>query len=195
MPRVYWYGQEGGYSILIMEKLGASIESMHKEEKREFSLMTLLLIMAKMVDRIRDIHDRGIIHRDIKPENFLLSEIQGDGMDERRKIYDSDGEESLRVYSTSDEYEESDETGIKSRGNSFRTGEHIKGDLSPIDESPMIMPDLALKTLLRRKTAIVKTTPVQTRAGCRIQERAFGKKKAEKKKWSPEGIEQKTSTQ
>ena len=34
--------------------------------------MTLLLLIDKMLDRIRDIHDRGVIHRDIKPENFLM---------------------------------------------------------------------------------------------------------------------------
>lgn len=37
--------------------------------------MTLLLVVDKMLDRIRDIHERGIIHRDIKPENFLFKQL------------------------------------------------------------------------------------------------------------------------
>ena len=55
-----------------MEKLGASIEILHRQERREFPLMTILLLVDKMLDRVRDMHDRGIIHRDIKPENFLI---------------------------------------------------------------------------------------------------------------------------
>ena len=38
--------------------------------------MTLCLVIDRMIDRLRDMHDQGIIHRDIKPENFLLQEIQ-----------------------------------------------------------------------------------------------------------------------
>jgi serine/threonine protein kinase len=74
VPKVFWYGQEAGFNILIMQRLGPSIDEMHKQEGREFSMMTLLLIVDKMLDRIRDIHDRGVIHRDIKPENFLIEE-------------------------------------------------------------------------------------------------------------------------
>lgn len=37
-----------------------------------------------MIDRLRDIHDMGIIHRDIKPENFLfgIDETFEDSTDE-----------------------------------------------------------------------------------------------------------------
>ena len=37
--------------------------------------MTLLLVVDKMLDRIRDIHDRFVIHRDLKPENFLVKDL------------------------------------------------------------------------------------------------------------------------
>ena len=37
-------------------------------------MMTLLITIDQMLDRLRDIHDRCIIHRDIKPENFLFRE-------------------------------------------------------------------------------------------------------------------------
>jgi len=40
-----------------MQKLGPSIDEMHKNEGREFSLMTILLVVDKMLDRVRDIHD------------------------------------------------------------------------------------------------------------------------------------------
>ena len=57
---------------MIREKLGQSIDELYKQEQRQFSMMTLLLVVDKMLDRIRDIHERGVIHRDIKPENFLI---------------------------------------------------------------------------------------------------------------------------
>jgi serine/threonine protein kinase len=38
--------------------------------------MTLLLLVDKMLERIRDMHERGIIHRDIKPENFLIKDFE-----------------------------------------------------------------------------------------------------------------------
>ena len=81
---MYWYGEEGGFNILIMQKLGSSIDDLHRQERREFSLVTLLLVVDKMLDRIRAIHDRGIIHRDIKPENFLINSTP---LEEDCKIY------------------------------------------------------------------------------------------------------------
>jgi serine/threonine protein kinase len=35
-----------------------------------------LLTVDQMLDRLRDIHERGVIHRDLKPENFLFKESQ-----------------------------------------------------------------------------------------------------------------------
>ena len=119
-----------------MEKLGASIESMHKEEKREFSLMTFLLTMAKMVDRIRDIHDKGIIHRDIKPENFLFSDMESN---EKRiddaselKIYESENESCVDSTNDEDSAESEEET-----HESTKTKFNYSKNLSPIDESPL----------------------------------------------------------
>ena len=30
VPRVFWFGEEGGYHILIMEKLGQSLDYLYK---------------------------------------------------------------------------------------------------------------------------------------------------------------------
>jgi len=38
------------------------------------NFITILLTIDRMLDRIRDMHDCGVIHRDIKPENFLIEQ-------------------------------------------------------------------------------------------------------------------------
>ena len=73
VPNIYWFGTEGGFSILIMELLDSSIDQLHKEASREFTTITLALVIDKMIDRVRDIHDRSVVHRDLKPENFLVN--------------------------------------------------------------------------------------------------------------------------
>ena len=37
--------------------------------------MSLLLTLEQMLERLRDVHDRGVIHRDIKPENFVFKDL------------------------------------------------------------------------------------------------------------------------
>eukprot|EP00347_Sterkiella_histriomuscorum_P022972 403336441 len=76
IPKVYWYGEEAQYHILVMELLNENIEEMfNRKVKREFNLMTILLMTDQMLCRLKAIHDKGIIHRDVKPENFLIKKI------------------------------------------------------------------------------------------------------------------------
>ena len=71
IPRVYWYGNEGLYYVLVLELLGPSLEDLLNYCDRRFSLKTILLIADQAVSRIERIH-RRFLHRDIKPENFLF---------------------------------------------------------------------------------------------------------------------------
>lgn len=69
---MYWYGEEGGYSVLIMELLGKSLESLFNICQRKFSLKTVLLLLDQMVSAIELLHAKSYLHRDIKPENFVM---------------------------------------------------------------------------------------------------------------------------
>lgn len=71
IPRVYWYGEETSYKVLILDLLGPSLEDLFNYCDRRFSLKTILLIADQAITRIECIH-RRFLHRDIKPENFLL---------------------------------------------------------------------------------------------------------------------------
>ncbi|MES1919936.1 hypothetical protein MHBO_001680 [Bonamia ostreae] len=79
IPKIFWYGNEGGYNILVIELLGRNLEQMFDKCRRRFTLKTLLMLADKMVfkcngqlRRLEYIHKKDYVHRDIKPENFLI---------------------------------------------------------------------------------------------------------------------------
>ena len=72
IPKIYWCGTQGNYNILIMDLLGKSLEDLFSDCKRQFTLLTTLMLIEQMLSRIEFIHSRNYIHRDIKPDNFLI---------------------------------------------------------------------------------------------------------------------------
>lgn len=89
VPRIYWYGTEYQYSILIMDLLGPSTEDLFERAGRQFSRKTSLMIMYQYLARMEGIHKAGVIHRDIKPHNFVIG---------RKRFYDPNDEETTLVY-------------------------------------------------------------------------------------------------
>jgi serine/threonine protein kinase len=67
-----WYGEEGGYSVLVMDLLGPSLEDCFQSCKRRFSLKTVLLLADQMIHALEQLHAKHVIHRDVKPENFVM---------------------------------------------------------------------------------------------------------------------------
>ena len=73
-PRVYGYVWGSGESVVIMQLLGANMETLMSGVKsKKFTMKTTLMFFLQSLLRLQVLHSKGFIHRDIKPENFLIS--------------------------------------------------------------------------------------------------------------------------
>jgi serine/threonine protein kinase len=73
VPKLRTYGSEGAYNYIVIDLLGESLEKIKNNCSGSFSINMVLLVGIQMVQRIQEIHLKGIIHRDIKPDNFLIN--------------------------------------------------------------------------------------------------------------------------
>ena len=73
VPRLYTHrqGSVGHYSF-VMEKLGPSLDSLHRRCGGKFSHKTLLMLAAQLIECVHWMHERNVLHRDIRPNNFLM---------------------------------------------------------------------------------------------------------------------------
>ena len=78
---VKWFGRDESNYYMVLEMLGESLETI-KERRGNFSLPTVLQIGIQVLQRLRFLHEAGLVHRDVKPGNFLLGRS-----DKSRLIY------------------------------------------------------------------------------------------------------------
>ena len=61
VPRVLYLQADSNCEVLVLEKLGVSLETM-KQEHNNFSLKTTILLGCQLLTIIEDIHNNGILH-------------------------------------------------------------------------------------------------------------------------------------
>lgn len=71
IPKIYWYGTEGLYNIMVLELLGPSLEDLFNKHLRKFSTKSIIMIADHLFQRIELMHTQNYLHRDVKPDNFL----------------------------------------------------------------------------------------------------------------------------
>ena len=71
VPHMLWYGSNEEHNILILNRLGYSLDKIIKLANYQISLKTLLLTI-RCLKILQTLHNLDIIHRDIKPENFAV---------------------------------------------------------------------------------------------------------------------------
>ena len=72
-PKCYKFCSSPHGHLLIFDHLGANLGViMSKLPNQRYSMKSTLMIMSQCLDRLKEIHDKGIIHRDMKPENLVI---------------------------------------------------------------------------------------------------------------------------
>jgi casein kinase 1 len=72
IPRVYYYIIEHTRYILVLERLGTSLDKLYDRYNGLWTNATLYWIVVKVLTLLKGIHQAGIIHRDVKPDNFAI---------------------------------------------------------------------------------------------------------------------------
>jgi len=73
-PNLKWFGKDEQFYYMVLELLGESLVSFKSTSSSDLSIPLPIVakIGVQIIQRIKSVHQKGLIHRDIKPDNFLF---------------------------------------------------------------------------------------------------------------------------
>lgn len=74
LPRIYDSGVDRDFNYLVMQHAGESLYDVMKRHRGRLPHRSTMVIGCQAIQRLHDIHARGLLHRDLKPQNLTLSE-------------------------------------------------------------------------------------------------------------------------
>ncbi|KAJ1558725.1 Aspartokinase [Nowakowskiella sp. JEL0078] len=87
VPRVYFFGQEGSFNALVMERLGHSLKQwLQWSPDGTLPLRTVVYLIPEMVRRLQFVHSKGIVFRDVKPDQFCVGKA-GENVSSNPTVY------------------------------------------------------------------------------------------------------------
>jgi serine/threonine protein kinase len=77
IPELKWNGTQEDYHILVIERLGPSLQDLLMYCDYRISVKTVLMLAFPLIDHMEYIHSKSYIHRDVKLENFVMGNEHG----------------------------------------------------------------------------------------------------------------------
>jgi len=72
IPRMHYFGTEGMYNVLVLDRLGKNIDQIRSEAPMGRLTVAQVNSIGDNTLRILELfHDKGFVHRDMKPDNIL----------------------------------------------------------------------------------------------------------------------------